>query len=293
MRLVAYVNDPKPKRPLRLVSTRGHDAVPRFPELVPLAEALAPHTVVLDGEMVAFERDRPNFGQLQMRMQLANPAEVTRRMGEIPVTYVLFDIMYLDGHDLTGLHYLDRRKLLADLVEEGPAWRVPGHYLDDGAGLLEVAREHQLEGIMAKRQDSLYLAGKRSPLWTKVKVRNRQEFVIGGWHPGTGNREGLVGSLLLGYYDADKKLRYGGKVGTGFKDRDFVQFAELFAKHAAAKPPFDPPPPPSVARTAHWVRPKLVAEVTFGEWTSEGILRHSSFEGLRTDKDPKDVVRES
>jgi bifunctional non-homologous end joining protein LigD len=290
MRLVAYVNDED--RPLRLESTRGHDAVPRFPELQGFAAAVAPHVAVLDGEVVAFEGDRPNFGRLQMRMQVANPTEAARRAVDNPIYYVVFDIMHLDGHDLTDLTYLQRRELLRQVVEDGEAWRVPSHWVDDGAGLLEIASQQRLEGIMAKRKEGKYLPGKRSPTWIKIKVRDRQEFVIGGWQPGAGQRTGQIGSLLVGYYH-DGELRYAGKVGTGFKARDLSQLGHLLGERAVPTPPFTPPPPPLIARTAHWVRPDLVAEITFGEWTSEGILRHASYLGLRSDKEPSEVVRET
>ena len=144
---------------------------------------------------------------------------------------------------------------------------------------------------MAKRLDSPYLPGKRSPAWRKVKARLRQEFVIGGWQPGEGNREGYLGSLLVGVYD-DGVLRYCGKVGTGFNSRELDRLGRLLAAREIDASPFDPPPPRIVARVARWVRPELVAEVEFGEWTAEGILRHPSYLGLRDDKAPTDVVRE-
>jgi bifunctional non-homologous end joining protein LigD len=157
--------------------------------------------------------------------------------------------------------------------------------------LLDAATEQGLEGVMAKRVDSPYLPGKRSPAWRKVKARLRQEFVVGGWQPGEGNREGFLGSLLVGVYDAGA-LRYSGKVGTGFNSRELDRLGSLLAEREVAATPFEPPPPRIVARVARWVRPELVAEVQFGEWTEEGILRHPSYLGLRADKAPTDVVRE-
>jgi bifunctional non-homologous end joining protein LigD len=291
MRIMAAVGDPA--QPLRLDTTRGHDAAPRFPELAGLPTALAPHQVVLDGEVVAFDdKGRPNFGLLQRRMHLTRSAEITRIAAQVPVRYLVFDIVWLDGHDLTGLTYLQRRKLLADLVEPGDGWLVPAHHVDGAADLLEAARAQHLEGIMVKRVDSRYLPGSRSPSWRKVKVRPRQEFVIGGWHPGERSLAGKMGSLLLGVYQGDQ-LRYAGKVGTGFTDPERDRLGALLAELATAASPFDPPPPSPVSRVAHWVRPELVAEVTFGEWTSESILRHASYIATRDDKDPRDVVRES
>ena len=144
---------------------------------------------------------------------------------------------------------------------------------------------------MAKRLGSTYQPGKRSPAWRKVKVRREQELVIGGWTPGGGNREGVFGSVLLGYYEGDA-LHYGGGVGTGFDRRLLESLQRTFDELATDVCPFDPPPPTSVRRTARWVRPELVCEVAFAEWTFDGIVRQASFLGLRDDKDPRDVVRE-
>ena len=289
-RLVAAVGDPA--RPLRLDTTRGLDAAVRFPELAGLPAALAPHRVVLDGEAVAFDdRGRPSFGQLQHRMHLARPADVARVAATIPVTYVLFDVLWLDDHDLTGLTYLERRALLADAVAPGDGWQVPAHHVGGQADLLQAATAQQLEGIVVKRNTSRYLPGKRSTDWVKVKVRPRQELVVGGWQAGEGGRSGQLGSLLVGYYE-DDRLRYAGKVGTGFNARELGRLGGLLEGLAVADPPFDPPPPRPVSRSAHWVRPEVVAEITFAEWTAGGTLRHPSYVGTRDDKDPRSVVRE-
>lgn len=235
---------------------------------------------------------RPDFGRLQRRMHLTRSAEIARIAAQVPVRYVVFDIVWLDGHDVTGLTYLQRRKLLADLVEPGAGWLVPAHHVDGAAELLEVVRAQRLEGIMVKRVDSRYLPGARSPWWRKVKVRPRQEFVVGGWHPGERSLAGKMGSLLLGVYEGDE-LRYAGKVGTGFTDPERNRLTALLTGLTADECPFEPPPPGVVSRVAHWVRPDLIAEVTFGEWTSDGILRHASYVATREDKDPHEVVRES
>lgn len=290
MRIVAAVGDPA--KPLRLDTTRGHDAAARFPELAGLPAALAPHRVVLDGEVVAFDdAGRPNFGLLQRRMHLTRSSEISRIAAEVPVRYMVFDILWLDGHDLTGLTYLERRKLLSDVVEPGDGWLVPAHHVDGAAELFEAAQAQGLEGVVVKRVDSRYLPGARSPAWRKMKVRPRQEFVVGGWQPGEGSRSGQFGSILVGVYDGDR-LRFAGKVGTGFKDHELTRLGGLFAHLATDECPFDPPPPWPVSRVAHWVRPELVAEVTFGEWTSDGILRQASYIATREDKDPRSVVRE-
>jgi bifunctional non-homologous end joining protein LigD len=277
---------------VRLRSSNGNDVTSRYPELQALANALEHHSVALDGEVVAFdEHGRPNFGLLQHRMHLANAAEVRKRAETVPISYVVFDLLHLDGNDVTPLAYLDRRRLLTELVPDDGCWTVPAHREGDGATLLEVVEQRGLEGIVAKRCDSPYLVGKRSSSWIKIKVRLQQEFVIGGWQPGEGGREGQLGSLLVGVYQ-DGVLRYCGKVGTGFTMRELQRLGGLLAPLATETSPFEPPPPAPIARIARWVRPELVAQVEFGEWTAEGILRHPSYLGLRDDKQPTDVVRE-
>ncbi len=276
-----------------LRSSNGIDATTRYPELAALAATLDGHTVVLDGEVVAFDdRGRPSFGLLQHRMHVGSTAEVRRRAEAVPVTYIVFDLLHLDGHDVMPLPYSERRRLLTELVPDDGCWTVPAHHpAGEGAALLDAAKDQGLEGVMAKRIDSPYVPGKRSPAWRKAKARLRQEFVIGGWQPGEGNREGYLGSLLVGVYDGGK-LRYTGKVGTGFKARDLEQLGALLSERTIDSSPFDPPPPRPVERTARYVRPELIAEVEFGEWTHDDILRHPSYVGLRDDKAPTDVVRE-
>jgi bifunctional non-homologous end joining protein LigD len=289
MRILTVIRPGK----LTLMSSNGIDATSRYPELGALADALAGHTVVLDGEVVAFDdKGRPSFGKLQQRMHVGSAAEVRRRAEEVPISYVLFDLLHLDGHDVTPLPYTERKRLLTELVPDEGCWTVPPQRsAGEGQSLLDAAKEQGLEGVMAKRVDSPYVPGKRSPAWRKVKARLRQEFVIGGWQPGEGNREGYLGSLLVGVYQ-NGALQYCGKVGTGFKTRELEHLGALLAAREIVASPFDQEPPRIVARVAHWVRPELVAEVEFGEWTDEGILRHPSYLGLRDDKAPTDVVRE-
>jgi len=281
----------EPER-VRLRSSRGNDITGRYPELQALAEALVGHEVVLDGEVVTFdEQGRPSFGRLQSRMHVTNAAAVRQLAESVPITYVVFDLLQLDGHDVMPLPYTERRRLLTELVPDDGCWTVPVHREADGAALLDAVRARGLEGVMAKRLDSPYLPGKRSSSWVKVKARLRQEFVIGGWQPGEKGRAGHLGSLLIGVYD-DDVLRYSGKVGTGFTMRELDRLEGLLAPLASDTSPFVPPPPKPIARVARFVRPELVAEVEFGEWTGDGILRHPSYMGLRDDKAPTDVVRE-
>lgn len=291
MRLVANVDDE-----VRLTSTNGIDATIRFPELAELATHLGGHRTVLDGEVVALDdQGRSNFSTLQARMHLTDPARVAQLRAQVPVRYVVFDLLHLDGHDTFDLPYVDRRRLLTDLVEPGPGWLVPAHQVGDGAALLDAARQRGLEGVMAKRLDSVYRPGKRSPAWRKVKVRRGQEVVVGGWSTGERGRSSSFGALLVGVRDPGDEggpLRFAGGVGTGFSDALLAELRARLGELATDECPFDPPPPPLVRRTAHWVRPELVAEVAFGDWTPDDRLRHPSFLGLRIDKDPAAVVRE-
>jgi bifunctional non-homologous end joining protein LigD len=291
MRVIAAVGDPD--QPLRLDTTRGHDAVARFPELAGLPAALAPHRLILDGEVVAFDANgRPSFSLLQRRMHLTRPTEIARVAGQIPVRYAVFDLLWLDDDDLTARPYLERRELLLNTVNPGNRWMVPAHHVGGAADLFEAARGQGLEGIVAKRTDSRYVPGARSPWWRKVKARPRQELIIGGWQAGEGGRSGQLGSLLVGFYEGDA-LRFAGKVGTGFTGAELTRLGGVLARLASEDCPFDPPPPRPVSRLAHWIRPELVAEIEFAEWTNGGTLRHPSYLGTRDDKDPRDVVRES
>ena len=272
-RAIAFVN-----ATVRFQSTNLLDLTPRWPELGSLPSAVHAEQAVLDGEVVALTPDGvPRFELLQR--------------GEVPVTYVIFDVLGVNGNDTTGLPYEDRRRLLEQLVEPGPHWLVPANHVGGGQALLDVARERSLEGVMAKRLGSTYQPGKRSPAWRKVKVRREQELVIGGWTRGAGNREDVFGAVLVGYYE-DGRLRFAGAVGTGFDRKRLESLQRRFAELAIETCPFDPPPPAPVRRTARWVEPVLVCEVAFAEWTFDGVVRQASFLGLRDDKDARDVIRE-
>ena len=281
---------------LRVQSVNERNVTASWPELVGLPDALPATTALLDGELVAADADgRPDFGRLQQRMHIADPAEARRRMDEVPVSYIVFDLLHLDGHDLTGLPLRDRRRLLDELLEPAPRWRVsPLH--EDGEALLAAAHERDLEGVVAKRLDSRYVPGARSRAWIKVKVRRRQELVIGGWLPGEGNRAGRIGALLVGYHDApgdNRPLRFAGRVGTGFKEAELQHLAGLLRTLETDACPFDPAPPRAeIRRGPIWVRPELVAELAFAEWTNDHRLRHPSYLGLRADKASADVTRD-
>jgi len=266
------------------------DFTPRYPEVWPLAEQLAGRDAILDGEVVAFDdKGRPSFGVLQNRMHLANAAEVRQRMVDTPVLYVVFDLLWLDGRSLMKQPLAERRAALEALELSGPAWRVPGAQAGTGADLLEAARTQGLEGVVAKKSDSTYEPGQRSRAWLKVKVKLEQELVIGGWMPGEGNRTGRLGALLVGYYDGDE-LRFAGRVGTGFSFNMLDLIGGQLAPLARDTSPFTDHVP---YRDARFVEPALVAQVEFSEWTHLNTLRHPVFKGLRDDKDPRTVVRET
>jgi bifunctional non-homologous end joining protein LigD len=205
---------------------------------------------------------------------------------------MIFDILYLDGRSLLAEPYERRRAELERLGLQGDAWQTPAYHRGDGAALLEASRAQGLEGVVAKRLGSQYVPGRRSRDWLKIKNVRSQEVVIGGWLPGKGRREGELGALLVGYYEAEggeQRLRYAGKVGTGFADADLRLLRERLASLETDRSPFDGRQPEKASR---FVEPRLVAQVEFNEWTNAGTLRHPSYQGLRDDKPAADVVRE-
>jgi bifunctional non-homologous end joining protein LigD len=276
---------------VRLASRTGEDVTGRYPELRRLAEALGARTAVLDGEIVALDAQGvPRFERLQQRLGLTAQTDVRRAMREAPVILMAFDLLYLDGRDLRGRPYLERRELLEGLGLSDQHWQTPEHRVGDGEAMLGAARETGLEGVMAKRTDSRYEEGGRSGAWCKVKVRHEQELVIGGWQEGQGRRGGLPGALLVGYWEGDDFV-YAGKVGTGFTDKMLHQLAELLAPLERPEAPFHKRPG-MPHKDVHFVEPRIVGDFVFAEWTDGGQLRAPAFKGLRDDKDPGDVVRE-
>ena len=286
VRAIAYS---EPGR-LRLESRNLNDITAQYPDVRPLNRALSSHSAVLDGELVAFDSDgRPSFARLQQRMHLTAESQIRRRAQDYPVVYVIFDLLYLDGHSLMRLPYSERRQRLEELGLAGPAWQTPSYSSGGGAQLLAATDERGLEGIIAKRLDRPYEPGKRSGSWLKIKNKRSQELVIGGWLPGEGRRRGDLGALLMGYHE-DGEFRFAGKVGTGFNQRTLDMLRRRLGPLARDDSPFSGKQP---QRGARFVEPELVAEIEFGEWTKERMLRHPSYKGLREDKPAREVVLES
>lgn len=275
---------------IHLITRNRNDVTAAYPELRALNRALGSHEALLDGEIVAFDaQGRPSFQALQNRMHLSNENAIRRQVAANPVTYVIFDLLWLDGHSLMQLPYLERHERLAALQLNGERWQVSSHHVGEGSGLLAATREHGLEGLIAKRIDSRYTPGRRDGGWLKIKNSHRQELVIGGWTEGKGARAKRFGALELGVHDEQGKLRYAGRVGTGFHDAELERLAGLLKPLARRTSPFAGPQP---LRGAHFVEPQLVCEVEFGQWTKDGRLRHPTYQGLREDKPAIDVVRE-
>jgi bifunctional non-homologous end joining protein LigD len=289
VRAVVYVEGGRP----RVLSRNDRDVTASYPELREMAESLGARQVVLDGEIVAFDAaGRPSFGVLQSRMHVTNPAQVRRLVQSTPITFLAFDVLFLDGRSTVDLPYPRRRELLESLQLTGPSWQTPPWFRGGGADVFAAAGAQGLEGVMAKRLDSPYYPDRRSDCWLKIKVLRTQEVVIGGWKPGEGRRAGAIGSLLLGV-PGDGGLEYVGHVGTGFTDRALADLGAQLAPLARPDSPFTTPVPRPHAKDARWVEPVLVGEVRFTEWTGDGRLRHPAWCGLRPDKSPGEVVRES
>lgn len=288
VRAVVYVD----RGDLRILTRNDRQVSATYPDLGGLGRALREHRVILDGEIVAFdEAGRPSFGELQARMHVQAPSRAL--LLKVPVSLLVFDLLHLDARSLLAETYDGRRAALESLDLAGERWAVPPAFDGDAAEAMAASKAQGLEGVLAKRHDSPYQPGRRSPHWVKVKHQRMQEVVIGGWSPGAGRREGGIGSLLLGVPDDGGRLVYAGHVGTGFTER---MLADLGARLRAAErsaSPFADEVPRAHAKGAHWVTPELVGEVVFSEWTRDGRMRHPSWRGLRPEKEPADVRRES
>ncbi|MBY6680250.1 ATP-dependent DNA ligase [Rhodococcus sp. BP-316] len=262
-----------------LESRTGQDLTRRYAGITALAADLSDHAVVLDGEAVVYRADGVTSFQA---LQDAHPDDVQ---------FICFDILHLDGTDLTGKKFTDRRKILELLLTGLETATVSPLLPGTAAGALSESERRGWEGIVAKRRDSTYEVGRRSTSWIKVKNWRTQEVVIGGWRAGKGSRTGSIGSLLLGI-PSENGLHYVGRVGTGFTERQRADLLTLLRPNVVDESPFDDPLPTADRRDATWVAPTVVGEVRFFEWTDGGSLRHPSWRGLREDKTVEDVHRE-
>jgi len=286
VRAIGYVDGGR----VRLQARSGRDITARYPELRSLGRALGSHQAIIDGEVVAFDADgRPSFQKLQGRMHLTSEHTVRRLSESDPVSYIVFDLLWLDGHSLVELEYVERRERLLALGVQGERWLTPAHHVGDGAAMLEASRAQGLEGIIAKRLDCPYTPGRRSHGWVKVKNVLETDVVVGGWLPGEGRRASQFGALVVGIHK-DGALTYAGRVGTGFDERELDRLGGMLAEREIDASPFEGRQPP---RETRFVDPVLVARVGYGEMTQAGTLRHPRYLGLRDDIDPKTVELET
>jgi bifunctional non-homologous end joining protein LigD len=277
-----------------LTARTGADITATYPELAALTGALAGRQAILDGEVVApNEHDRADFGLLQFRMNVRRAT--SQLVAEVPVIYVVFDLLWLDGTLLIDERQDERRRQL-DLIDlRGPGCQTAPILDASPDELVQACRQLGLEGFMAKRSDAPYLPGERSAAWSKIKCTTQREFVVGGWSEGDGNRSGRIGSLAVGYVTgssgqdllAEPALRYVGQVGSGISEHLHRQLGPVMARFANGESPFVNPPK---HLKLHFVLPLLVVEVAFGEVTRQGILRHPALKGLRADKPANEVI---
>jgi bifunctional non-homologous end joining protein LigD len=279
-RILLFVRDGR----AHLRSRRGERLDAAYPELIDAAEAADLPDLVADGEVVAFSGDVTSFARLQQRMGIQDPNRARR--SPVAVHAYLFDLLHLAGFSTRDLRLRERKRLLREVVDVEEPFRLSAHRNADGVAYLEQACAKGWEGLIAKDATSRYVQG-RSRAWLKFKCSHRQEFVVGGYTAPRGSRTDF-GALLVGYHDGEE-LRYAGKVGTGYDRATLTEVGRRLAELEQPDSPFADPIP---GKDVRYVAPELVAEVSFFEWTRDGRLRHPAFEGLRTDKDPREVVRE-
>ena len=278
---------------VRAQSRNDLDVTVSFPELADIGKFLGMTTCIIDGEIVALGEDgRPSFSRLQQRMHVSNQREAKRRALSDPVTFVAFDLLYIDGHALLGAPYDERRDRLESLHLSGETFTTTDSFRDvSGQDILDATARNGLEGVVAKRRASPYRPGRRHPDWTKVKNFRTQEVVVGGWTDGQGERQDSLGALLLGIPDKGG-LRFVGKVGTGFTANVRSELLHDLGALSTPDNPFVSGLPAADAGKAHFVRPEKVGEVEFSEWTTAKRLRQPTWRGLRPDKAPDEVVVE-
>ena len=275
---------------VQLLTRTGLDWSDKYPGVASALAKVAAETAYLDGELCGLGADGlPSFSQTQA---------ASDGLRGVSLVYYAFDILHLDGHDTSGLPLVERKAVLRPLVTEIPGLQFSDHEAGDGELIRRHACQLGFEGVVSKTADARYAAGNRG-LWRKVKCLNRQEFVVVGWTDPEGTRPHL-GALLLGYYTDDGRLIYAGRVGTGMPDRVLADLRRRLEPLARTTSPLSVPPPrttrfgsPLVLSRVHWVDPQLVAEITYLTWTADGLLRHTVYIGLRSDKPAREVRREA
>jgi len=288
-RAIAFIENGK----VRLVSRNQNELTARYPELKDMPEFVKAKTAILDGEVVALDVDgRASFSLMQQRTGFRPGGQRAAERADVPVLYYAFDVLYLDGYDWRRVPLEERKKKLASILETGDSLRYSDHYEAQGKALFEIARDKKLEGILAKKRNSYY-EERRSREWLKIKIRHRMECVIGGFTEPEGTRAHF-GSLVLGLYDKEGRLIHIGQVGSGFDQQLLAQISKVLRQIETKKNPFHGEV--EALRKVSWVKPELVAEIEYAEWT-EGAnsgsgpkLRAPVFLGLRDDKDPKECT---
>ena len=295
-RVEAVVRDGRAK----LWTRNLKDAETYFPNLLSPPTWIDANQAIVDGEVVALDEDgRPDFSLLQERISErrvgGSSGPAPRSVG--PLVYQVFDLLYLDGRSLLGVPLEDRKRLLRSVLRETNRVRYASHVVGDGEAFMAAARTNGLEGIVAKLRRSRYEPGRRTPSWLKIKIRPEQELVVGGWTPGEGNARDL-GAVAVGVYEGDK-LRFAGKVGSGFTATTRKRLLSLMEPLASDTPPFDPAPPKDYRGRwggdlagITWIRPELVIRAELGGWTRDGHVRQTSYKGIEAGRDPTTVVRE-
>jgi bifunctional non-homologous end joining protein LigD len=289
VRTIAYLAGGR----VKLLSRKGRDDTEAYFEVARELTKIKVETAILDGEVVVTDTSgRPSFGLLQHRINLIKPADIERAAKAYPAQLMLFDILELNGQSLIKKTYQERRAILENVLQPEPRSliQVPPIFEGDLQAAVQTSDQLQLEGVVAKRRNSIYQPGRRTHTWLKIKLHRVQEVVIGGWREGQGRRGGGVGSLLMGI-PSEAGLHYVGRVGSGFNDRQLDEIQAVLEKLSRKTSPFADVPRED-ARDAHWVRPSLVGEVSYGELTEPGRLRHPVWRGLRPDKSPDEVVWE-
>jgi len=287
-RAVAFIDNGR----IRFVSRNQNDLTGQYPELGTLPQFIKARRAIIDGEIVALDDEgRPSFSLMQQRTGFRpGKSRLPGRQG-VPVIYYAFDLLYLDDFDLRGVPLERRKRLLEERITKGGVVQFSDHYAEKGIALFDAARQKGLEGILAKKRDSLYVET-RSREWLKIKITQRQECVVGGYTDPEGSRE-YFGSLVLGLYDKQKRLIHVGQAGTGFDQKTLKEMFAILKPLETSKNPFYGEI--GGLRKVHFVRPKLVAEIKFSEWTHEtdegGMkLRAPVFMGLRQDKAPEECT---